>query len=476
MDMKNNTLFHTVSLCLVAMLLTGTWVLAADESPVQLKERKLNFYVDFSRLKYTDSLTYVEFPIDLFRDQLEFIADGEQYKAEYLVTAEVTENDSVVQRKHWRNVDHCASLEDISASQRLYNKNYFLLPDGKYAFYIEIEDANSGLKGFYQTELNISAFSPGDVRVSDIQLASNIKVDTTKGVYTKNGYLVIPNPSALYGVGLPVLLGYSEVYNLAEATSDSGRLFHVKYNILNAQSELVKTFTQEKRKPGSSAVNITQLNVVSLVSGEYTLVMEITDQESGAITSTHRKFMVYRQADYEEGGALHDIRTDQYIYGDTEIDGMTEEELKEEFEYLRYLVSSSDKKTFKKANLEGKREFLKQFWNKRTMASESLKEGENFRDDYLARVKMANQMFRGTFRDGWKTDRGRVLLVYGKPDDIERMNFSMGSRSHEVWHYHALQGGVQFIFVDKQELGDMELVHSTARGELYDADWTRWLD
>ena len=56
------------------------------------------------------------------------------------------------------------------------------------------------------------------------------------------------------------------------------------------------------------------------------------------------------------------------------------------------------------------------------------------------------------------------------------MTFGMGEKSHEIWHYHSLQGGVQFVFVDKQELGDMELVHSTARGELYDDNWTRWLE
>ena len=155
---------------------------------------------------------------------------------------------------------------------------------------------------------------------------------------------------------------------------------------------------------------------------------------------------------------------------------MTEEELDQEFEYARYLATSSEKKTYKKANLEGKREFLKRFWNTRTLTADHLKEGDNFRNDYLGRVETANQMFRGSFKEGWKTDRGRVLLVYGKPDDIERMTFGMGEKSHEIWHYHSLQGGVQFVFVDKQELGDMELVHSTARGELYDDNWARWLE
>jgi len=461
----------------VLIMLICMPVLSADDINLQMQEKKLNFYSDCSRFKYTDSLTYVEFPIDLMRDQLKFVEDeAGQYKAEYLVTAEILQNDSVVQRKHWRNVDTCASLDDVVPTQHLYNKNYFLLPEGEFIFRLEVEDVHSGHNGRWNSDLSVKPFHTGSLRMSDIQLASNIKQDSSESVYTKNGYLVVPNPSALYGVGLPVLLGYSEIYNLTSADSDSGKIFQVKYDILDTQGEVVRTQTQDKWKPGTSAVNITQLNVVNLVSGVYTLVMEVMDMETGDAASNYRKFLVYRQADYEEGGALSEDNSDQYIYGDTEIDGMTEEELKEEFTYARYLATSEDKKTFKKANLEGKREFLKRFWNRRTLASQDLKDGENFRDNYLARVRMADQMFPGSFRDGWKTDRGRVLLIYGKPDDIDRLTFGMGSKSHEIWHYHSLEGGVIFVFVDKQELGDMELVHSTARGELYDTDWERWLE
>jgi GWxTD domain-containing protein len=468
-----------ISGIVLLIMITGCLAVLRSEDPenISVKDKRLNFYMDLTRLRYSDSLTYVEFPIDMYRDQLEFVKQEDGYQAEFLVTAEILAQDSLIERKHWRTIDHCGALDEITNSQRLYNKNYFLLPEGEYTFRLEVEDPNRGSKGQLAFEFAVNPFTPGTIRVSDMQLASSIQRDTSRTLYTKNGFLVIPNPSALYGVGLPVLAGYSEIYNLEPATSDSGQIFQIKYDILNEKGEVIRSQTQEKKKPGLSAVNITQINVVNLISGTYTLVMEIKDLENGDIASTYRKFTVYRQADYDEGGELYGKeQSKDYIYGDTEIDGMTEEELDQEFEYARYLATSVEKKTYKKANLEGKRELLKQFWNTRTLAADHLKEGENFRTDYLGRVDMANQMFRGSFKEGWKTDRGRILLVYGKPDDIERMTFGMGQKSHEIWHYHSLQGGVQFVFVDKQELGDMELVHSTARGELYDDNWTRWLE
>ena len=88
------------------------------------------------------------------------------------------------------------------------------------------------------------------------------------------------------------------------------------------------------------------------------------------------------------------------------------------------------------------------------------------------------EAYKGRFREGWETDRGRVLLIYGHPDEIDRNAFGINKRTHEVWHYWDLedQGAVEFIFVDKRYLGDLQLVHSTARGEIFDADWLRWLN
>ncbi|NUO82869.1 hypothetical protein HUU05_22585, partial [candidate division KSB1 bacterium] len=49
------------------------------------------------------------------------------------------------------------------------------------------------------------------------------------------------------------------------------------------------------------------------------------------------------------------------------------------------------------------------------------------------------------------------------------------SKAHETWRYLLLDGGVEFIFVDRSGYSDFELVHSTKRGELKDYDWERFL-
>ena len=90
-------------------------------------------------------------------------------------------------------------------------------------------------------------------------------------------------------------------------------------------------------------------------------------------------------------------------------------------------------------------------------------------------IERANLVYRGTFREGWRTDRGRILLIYGEPDEYDRYPFSNDNKAYEIWRFFSVQGGVEFIFVDRRDMGDYELVHSTARGELYDPEWTRWI-
>ena len=95
-----------------------------------------------------------------------------------------------------------------------------------------------------------------------------------------------------------------------------------------------------------------------------------------------------------------------------------------------------------------------------------------FKMEYFERVAYANAHFKYNFKEGWQTDRGRVYVTYGKPDDVERHPFEADQRAYEIWKYDNLEGGVEFVFVDlSNAMNDYGLVHSTARNELRDDNW-----
>ncbi|CUS95440.1 hypothetical protein JGI14_11203 [Candidatus Kryptonium thompsonii] len=67
---------------------------------------------------------------------------------------------------------------------------------------------------------------------------------------------------------------------------------------------------------------------------------------------------------------------------------------------------------------------------------------------------------------------GKVIkAVDGPPDEYERHPSEVDSKPYEIWYYHNIEGGVEFVFVDKSGFSDYILVHSTKRNEIRDDNW-----
>ena len=80
-----------------------------------------------------------------------------------------------------------------------------------------------------------------------------------------------------------------------------------------------------------------------------------------------------------------------------------------------------------------------------------------FFEAHRLRFAIANQKFSRTMSqkdDGWNTDRGRVMILYGDPDEVIQTPSSIATWGYERWEYHSLEGGVYFIFLDWKNLGD----------------------
>jgi len=89
----------------------------------------------------------------------------------------------------------------------------------------------------------------------------------------------------------------------------------------------------------------------------------------------------------------------------------------------------------------------------------------------MERVQIANKRYSAAKKEGWKTDRGRVYILYGEPSEYERFPSDLETRPYEIWRYNEMEGGVYFIFADIKGFSDYELLTSTKRGELNDEYW-----
>ncbi len=86
-------------------------------------------------------------------------------------------------------------------------------------------------------------------------------------------------------------------------------------------------------------------------------------------------------------------------------------------------------------------------------------ERNELKDEYLTRIDYVD-----TYLGGWQTDMGRVWLVMGIPDEIDRHPFEIEIWAYEVWYYYSTNE--KFIFYDRHGLGYYELV--------YPENWNPW--
>jgi GWxTD domain-containing protein len=140
-------------------------------------------------------------------------------------------------------------------------------------------------------------------------------------------------------------------------------------------------------------------------------------------------------------------------------------------EDVTYIITSEEKDTFKALTTDEERDnFIEQFWARR---NEDPREGGNtFKVEHYRRIIYANERFASGI-PGWKTDRGRIYIMYGEPDGKEshpsggsyQREFYEGGGETSVypferWRYRHIDNvgdDVELEFVDKTFSGEYRL-------------------
>jgi GWxTD domain-containing protein len=134
---------------------------------------------------------------------------------------------------------------------------------------------------------------------------------------------------------------------------------------------------------------------------------------------------------------------------------------------VAYIITDGERDAFKRLATDEEREnFMEAFWSRRDPTPDT-KENE-FRDEHYRRMVYANEKFT-TDVPGWKTDRGRIYILLGPPDQIESRP-TVGSVP-EVWRYHRVPGSspgkeVTVEFLDQSRNGNYRLITDAATESL----------
>jgi len=140
-------------------------------------------------------------------------------------------------------------------------------------------------------------------------------------------------------------------------------------------------------------------------------------------------------------------------------------------EDVLYIITPEERSAFLQLETNEEREqFIEQFWLRRS-SNPDLPDND-FKEEHYRRIAYANEHFASGI-PGWKTDRGRIYIIWGPPDEIEAhptggtydrpMDEGGGSTTTypwETWRYRYLEGiqeNVILEFVDPTSTGEYHL-------------------
>ena len=366
-----------------------------------------------------------------------------------------------------------ADTTGLAEGQHFVHQVRAAVPPGEYELRVTVpEDSDIGRVGVeMRRDVLVPDFSGSElVRVSDITLASSISQSQEReSLFWKNGLVIRPNANQLFGSGLNTLFYYTEVYNLDAMGSGTGKYTAFTYlsdaNLPTPMSAYSKRTQRTLRSPD---VLVGTFNIKDLPSGSYFLRIAILNENNESVAEQSRKFFVYNP-EVERASQVVSLEetfeTSQYAR-------MTEEELDRMAKHVDVISTDAERRRLRGIrDLDERRRFFMQFWtvrdpNPNTPVNE-------YQDEFYSLIQYANDRYTNSFREGWQTDRGRVLIRYGAPTAIEPHLFDRGFAPYEIWQYNNIpgEGQAMFIFADPNELGEFEQIHSTVTGERQSVNW-----
>lgn len=138
---------------------------------------------------------------------------------------------------------------------------------------------------------------------------------------------------------------------------------------------------------------------------------------------------------------------------------------------LVYLMRSDERGAYSGLAVAGKRDYLRRFWERRDPTPGTPR--NEAQEDFYDRIRVANREFRegGAAQiPGWRTDRGRIFIRNGPPDDVLRQPQPDYSVPYEAWKYTRGRR-LKFVFGDLTRFGNYTLLYTDDIHEVGRPGW-----
>jgi GWxTD domain-containing protein len=341
----------------------------------------------------------------------------------------------------------------------------FAAQPGRYNLDVTLTDSASGRITRQSAVVNGYAGSPG---VSDLLLANTIRRASGAGDTVPRQGELRKGALFLEAAARPVL------------TPQQARLGY--YVELYPQAAETVTVSMRVQKPdGAQVIAVPRqrlpiaagggsssgtLELAGLPPGDYRLELTVQDPAGATVRSA-----AFGMAGFETEAALAAVSPGPR----DSFDGKTEAALDTLYGPLVYLMDASEQGLYPSLSVEGKRNYLRQFWAKRDPTPGTPR--NEAQEDFYLRINEANRKYReggAAEIPGWRTDRGRIFVRQGAPDEVLSRPQAGSTLPYEVWKYTRGRP-VKYVFLDQTQFGNYALIWTDDRREPSRPNWQELL-
>ncbi len=422
----------------IALLLLSVTLAAQDKLHMSLRDLR---FKDASG----NTLLHIDYQIP-YRN-LVFVAQEGGFFAKVEVSVSIPKGDSLLVIKDLLDNVGITNKNDASSAKSHINRVSFLLDESVDRLYFKAEDLNSGR--IFSWPINGQPLAEDEL-LSDVQLCSEVTIDSTSvSKFRKGNLLYKSEPSLIFDKNsLENVHLYVEAYVPQELNGVGMMNLYIEKDSLIVKDDYFDINIDAPQK----ALHL-QIPTGKLEAGSYQGVLSL--QIGDSLQEKEFEFFITEKAE-----PLYFLMPDP----------------EDELQLLRYFSSGASPVDWSRYDEATKKRYLSSLWKR--LGTGAGMSTEAIMAIVEERVEYANSYFRH-FKEGWKTDMGRIYIRNGEADEVEKDSIQeltrYVSKDYQIWKYRGRIRAV-YVFVDVQMNGNYQLIY--VRGDEMESsrpDYLRFL-
>lgn len=407
---------------------------------LRTESRIARFDADCIATRESDSTARVDVYVQIPYLQLAFIREGENYSAKYELTVQVRSlKDSVVKEKTFlESVIEPSYEATIGKSGKfVFLQKRIALPVGSYTVAFTISDINAHRPRTEVRSLTVAEYGRAPVSISSLLFADAIAdLGTSRSITPHIGRDV---SSMRQGT-----LVFFESYAARRDTMD---IVYVCATI--SDRELVRGRRLPVVVEKGVSRHFFKAQTQQLSQGSYVmtvaLVPHVADTNAAVELDSVRVKMT-RAFVVEWGTGLP----------------QTDEDIDRVVSQLRWIATQDEMDQIRSGTtIEAKRDAYARFWQMHDPTPGTLR--NEAQELYMARIRYANEHYKGFGGEGYTSDQGMVYVIFGDPSSVESHPFDyvtvgMYHGPYVIWYYDRFNRN--YLFIDMDGFGNYRLTAS----------------